>query len=70
MSRNERVVLALGRVGERTQSLELTVGVKTVATTGEDLMRIGLVSYVPNEFVVRRVKDIMQGNRQFDRTQR
>ena len=66
MSGDERVVLALRGVRERRQAFELPVGMEAVATTRENLMRVSLMAYVPDEFVVGRVEDIMQGYRQFD----
>ena len=67
---DECIVLALARIRERTESFELAVGMKTVATSGKNLMGISLMAYVPNQFVLRSVEYIMQRHRQFDRTQR
>ena len=47
MAGYESVILALRRVGERTQTAELTVGMEPVATAGEYLMRVCLVAHIP-----------------------
>src|SRR5437764_8368110 len=38
-----------------------------LATAGEDLVRIGLVSHVPDDAVFRRLEDVVQRDGQFDR---
>ena len=47
MSGNKRIVLALRGIREGRQTFELPVGMKAVATTGENLMRVSLMTYVP-----------------------
>ncbi len=37
-----------------------------VAPSGQDLVRIGLMADIPDDAVLRRVEDIMQGDGQFD----
>src|SRR5271166_5277302 len=37
-----------------------------MTATGQDLVRIGLVSHVPNEPVPRRIEDVVQRHCQFD----
>ena len=70
MSCDEGVVLALCGVGEGREPFELSVCMKTVPSTREDLMRVSLMTYVPNELVLRGVEHIMEGYRQLDSTQR
>ncbi len=65
----ERVVLALGALGEAGQAAALTQRADTVAPAGEDLVRIGLVADVPDQLVVRRIEDVMQRHRQLDHAQ-
>ena len=62
----ERVVFALGALGEAGQAAALAQGADAVAPPGEDLVRIGLVADVPDQLVVRRVEDVVQRHRQFD----
>ena len=62
----ERVVFALGALGETGQAAALAQGADAVAPAGQDLVRIGLMADVPDQPVVRRVEDVMQRDRQFD----
>ena len=62
----ERVVFALGALGEAGQPAALAQGADAVAPAGQDLVRIGLVADVPDQPVVRRVEDVMQRDGQFD----
>jgi hypothetical protein len=39
------------------------------AAAGEHLVRVSLVADVPHQAIVRRIEDMMQGDRQFDRTE-
>ena len=69
MSRRERVVLALLRGGESAQAAQLAQRVELVAPSGQDLVRIGLMSHVPHQAVVGRVIDIVQRHDDLDGTQ-
>jgi hypothetical protein len=40
-----------------------------LAAAGQDLVGVGLVADVPDQPVVRRVEDVMQGDGQFDRAE-
>ena len=62
----ERVVFALGALGEAGQAAALAQGADAVAPAGEDLVRIGLVADVPDQPVARRVEHPVQGDRQLD----
>ena len=70
MPRDKRVVLALRRIGERTQTLELPVCREPVSAPRQYLMRISLVTYIPYQLILRRVEYVVQRYRQFYRTQR
>ena len=70
MSGDEGVVFTLRRISKRREAFELSVCMKAVPATRENLMRVSLMTYVPNELVLRRVEDIMQRYRQLDSTQR
>ena len=69
MRRAERVVFALGALGEAGQAVARAQRADAVAAAGEDLVRIGLVADVPDQPVFRGVEDVVQGNRQLDDTQ-
>ena len=66
MAGAERVVLALGALGEAGQAALLAHGAHALAPAGQDLVRIGLVADVPDQAVVRRVEDVVQRDRQLD----
>ena len=48
--------------------LFLNVG-KSLAPAGEDLMRVGLVADVKNQFIVLFIEDIVERDREFNRPQ-
>ena len=62
----ERIVFALGALGEAGQPAALAQRADAVAPAGEDLVRIGLVADVPDQPVARRVEDVVQRHRQLD----
>ena len=62
----ERIVFALGALGEPGQSAAGPQGADAVAAIGQDLVRIGLVADVPNQAVLGRVEDVVQRHRQLD----
>ena len=66
MRRAERVVLALGALGEAGQAAALAQRADAVAPAGQDLVRIGLVADVPDQPVARRVEDVVERDRQLD----
>ena len=66
MRRAERIVFALGALGETGQAAALAQRADAVAASGQDLVRIGLMADVPDHAVVRRVEHVMQGDGQFD----
>ena len=68
MCGTERIVFALGALGETRQPAALAQRADAVAAAGEDLVRIGLVTDVPDEPITRRIEDIMQRHRQLDNT--
>ena len=70
MTAGERVVFALKRRGEGAQTVQLTVRAERLAPTRENLMAVCLMTYVPDEEVVRGVIDIVKGNGQLGHSQR
>ena len=62
----ERIVIALGALGEAGQAAAGAQRADPVAAAGEDLVRIGLVADVPDQAIARRVEDVMQGGGQLD----
>src|SRR5205814_9657241 len=68
--RTERVIFALDAPGEAAQPPALAQRADAVAPAGDDLVRIGLMADVPDQFVARRVEHIMKRDRQLDHTER
>ena len=66
MRRTEGVVFALGALCETGETTALAKRADAVATTGEDLVRIGLMTDVPDEAIFRRVEDVVKRNGEFD----
>ena len=66
MRRAERIVFALGALGEAGQAAALAQRADAVAAAGENLVRIGLMADVPDQPVGRRVEHVMQRHRQLD----
>ena len=62
----ERVVLALGALGEARQAAALAQRTDTVAPAGEDLVRIGLVADIPDQRVAGRIEHVMDRGGQLD----
>ena len=62
----ERIVFALGALGEAGQAAALAQGADALAPAGQDLVRVGLVADVPDQPVARRLEHAVQGNRQLD----
>ena len=56
------VVFAFRALGETGQTAACTQRPDAVSAAGEDFMRIGLMADVPDKFVIRGVKDVMQGH--------
>ncbi len=65
----ERVVVALRAAGEAGDAAGLAQGADTRAPTRQDLVGVGLVADVPDQPVVRRIEDMVQGHRQLDHSQ-
>ena len=62
----ERVVFALGALGEAGKAAPLAQRADAVAPAGQDFVRIGLVADVPDEPVLGRVEHVMERDRQLD----
>ena len=69
MGRAERVIGALGALGEARQAPALAQGPDAVAPSGENLMWIGLMADIPDQAVGGRVENMVDGHRQLDHAQ-
>ena len=65
MTTGKGVVFAFFGRREGTDAVELTIGVEGIATTGQDLMAVGLMADVPDNAVVGRVEHVVHGHREF-----
>ena len=68
MRRAEGIVFAFGALGKTVEPAGLTQRANPVAPAGQNLVRIGLVTYVPDEPVIGRVEHMMYGNGEFHHT--
>ena len=66
--RTEGVVRALLAAGEAGEPAALAQAADTVTPAGQDLVRIALMGDIPDQPVIGRVEDMVQGRRQFDDT--
>ena len=66
MRRAERVVVALGALGEAGQPAAGAQRADAVAAAGQDLVRVGLVADVPDQAVARGVEHVVQRRGQLD----
>src|SRR5690606_18698534 len=64
--RTERVELAFAALREARKAATLAQGANTVAAAGQDLVRVGLVSDVPDQDVARGVEHVVQRHRELD----
>src|SRR5688572_1741907 len=59
VTRTERVVRGFLATQEAAQSARLLDGVKLVTPSGQDLVRVRLMTHVPDKPVIRRIENIM-----------
>ena len=64
MTRAKSVVLTFSHAREAADPIICTVCMKQVPAAGEDLVRIGLVANIPDQFVIWGVKYIVNGHGQ------
>ena len=64
MAGTEGIVLGLVHLGESAKAARLADGRHLVAAARQDLVRVRLVSHVEDEFVHRRVENVMQRDRE------
>ena len=60
------IVRALGARGEAAETAGLADGGEAIAAAGEELVRVGLVADVPDDLVLGRVVDVVEGDGQLD----
>ena len=62
MANTKAIVFTLGALREPRRALFLTHLSHLFATTGKDFMRIGLMTHIPNQAIMGRIKYLMQSN--------
>ena len=60
----EDVAFAFLALGEAAEAMELAQGLEPVLPAGEDLVGVGLMPHVPDDFVLREVQGQVQGHGQ------
>ena len=63
MADTKGIELTLAPLGEAAQPTFLTHRSHTVSSTREYFVRVALVAHVPNNTIVRGIKDVVQGDR-------
>ena len=58
------IVFALRPFGKAAEAIIFAIGGEFVPASGEDLVSVSLVTYVPYQLVIRGVENIMEGRRQ------
>ncbi|MNN70096.1 hypothetical protein D3C81_1859280 [compost metagenome] len=69
MRRTKWIIFAFSALGEAGKPAFLTQCANTITATSQNLVRISLMSDVPDDAVMRRVEDVMQRDRKFNHTQ-
>ena len=59
------IKFAFVALGKACQAIKLSQGMHSVASTGENFVRIGLVTHVPHQTVMGCIEDVMQCHREF-----
>ena len=60
------VVFAFGTLGESGQAAAGAQGANAITPAGQNFVRISLMTDVPDQLVIGRVENVVQGHRQFD----
>ena len=62
----ESIVFTFGALGESGQAAAGTQGANAITPAGQNFVRIGLVTDVPDQLVIGRVKNVVKGHRELD----
>src|SRR5277367_3529530 len=63
----KRVVLAFAPRWERSEAAVLLDGVQKLAAPGQHFVRVSLVTHIPHQAVIWRIKYVMKSDGEFDR---
>jgi hypothetical protein len=66
MPHTKTVVFTLAPVREPAQPVVLSIGCEPVPSACQDLMTVGLMTYIPDQLVIRCIKNVVKGDSQFD----
>ena len=61
----KRIVVTFRALGETGEAIQLAQGRKTFSPPGEQLVRVRLVTDIPEQMVLRTVEEIMQRDGEF-----
>ena len=70
MPSSKAIIFTFLNFRETTQSPKLANGRKPILSLSQNLMRVCLMPNIPNQSIIRNIKNIMQSNRKFNSTQR
>ena len=66
MRRSEGVIFALGALRKTGQAAAGAQGANAITPTGQNFVRVGLMTDVPDQLVIGRVKNVVKCHREFD----
>lgn len=69
MPRAERIKFAFAAFGKARKPVLLANRVDAVAAMGEHFMRVRLMPHIPNQAIMRRIKNRMESHRELDHAQ-
>ncbi len=70
MTGHKGVIFALVRIGETAKTSHFPIGMKTVATPGQQFVTVGLMPHIPHNPVIRGAEHIVQCHGQLDSSHR
>ena len=69
MTGTKMIIFRLGNFRKTRQATLLSHSRHQIASTGQNLVRVALMANVPHQSVMRCIKQVMQRNRDFHRSQ-
>jgi hypothetical protein len=69
MPRAKHIVLALASLEKAAKSVQLPKGIESLFSAGQNFVGVGLMPYIPDQFIFRRVVYIVKSNRQLHSAQ-
>ncbi len=66
MAGPESIVFTFAHLREPADAAIHPVGVKQIPPAGQDLVRVSLVPHIPDQFIIRGIENVMDGNSKFN----